>query len=63
MEYEEWMLNDKEWDAVPRPYEGWNELSYHVISNGPDAKKVSKEQLEFFDFSWAMMMQQETGWN
>lgn len=66
MEYQEWMLDDKCWYKIPVPYKGWNYLAWYLVSqqNLPeDQRRGTQEQIEFFDYTFACMMQKEIGWN
>jgi hypothetical protein len=62
MQYQKWMFDDKQWTNVACPYNSWNILAYHVITIS-NSEKVSEKQTDFFDYTYAIMLQRQCGWH
>ena len=62
MQYQPWMFDASQWHHTPCPYKAWHGLAYHVIAFS-DTRKASEPQIRFFDYTFAMMLQRNTGWN
>jgi hypothetical protein len=62
VQYQPWMFDDKEWHRIPRPKHTWHLLNYHVVA-GQAKTQATPEQIRFFDYTFACMMQKEMGWH
>jgi len=62
VQYHLWMFDASMWYMFPRPYEAWNLVMYHMVA-AKSKTKVTPEQIRYFDYTFACMMQKETGWH
>jgi hypothetical protein len=65
MQLKPWMLNDKMWasgtkaNKWPAP-KAWQQFGWFTSRKGGD---WSEAATRYFDFTFAIMMQKDTGWN
>ena len=66
MQYQPWMFKAEQWSRIPKPYPAWNVLGWYVVSEQAkpeEERRGTAEQIRFFDYTFAIMLQKETGWN
>jgi len=56
----EWMIDDDNWGDMPAPGKGWHGLGWFTVR---DPENQTEAQLDRLDFSAAVVLQKETGYN
>lgn len=62
VQYQEWMFDASQWGRFQAPTKAWHHISFHVIVNRPEVQAIPAQN-ELFNYTFACMLQKDTGWN